>query len=280
MIGAGDAIGGPALASLIRIHLTYAWRHRRIARLGAPTRFTELVQLRKLHDRDPRWVALSDKLAVKAHISATLGSEWVIPALWSGRKLPPEMNWPIPLVVKSRHGCNQRIFVRSADPDWRAIRRKADRWVGRGYGYWLDEWVYAHIDRGLLIEPFMGPAGALPIDYKLYVFGGVVAYVQVHLDREHRHRWVVMDRNWNRMSRPDSHPNPSRPRSLPAMIEAAERLAREFDFVRVDFYEIDGRPMFGEMTFYPGSGLDPFDPVSLDAVMGAHWLAARASRVT
>jgi len=42
--------------------------------------------------------------------------------------------------------------------------------------------------------------------------------------------------------------------------------------VRVDFYEIDGHPRFGEMTFYPGSGLDPFDPPALDAMLGDRWL--------
>lgn len=58
------------------------------------------------------------------------------------------------------------------------------------------------------------------------------------------------------------------------MIVAAEALARDFDFVRVDFYEVEGQPLFGKMTFYPGSGLDRFNPVSLDQVMGDHWLRA------
>jgi len=44
----------------------------------------------------------------------------------------------------------------------------------------------------------------------------------------------------------------------------------------VDFYEVDGRPLFGEMTFYPGSGLEPFDPPELDLAMGEYWRAAEA----
>jgi len=48
-----------------------------------------------------------------------------------------------------------------------------------------------------------------------------------------------------------------------------------FDFVRTDFYEDAGRPLFGEMTFYPGSGLDPFEPDDLDLELGALWRAAR-----
>jgi TupA-like ATPgrasp len=56
------------------------------------------------------------------------------------------------------------------------------------------------------------------------------------------------------------------------MIEGAEALAHDIDFVRVDLYDLGGKPRFGEMSFYPGSGLDPFDPISLDAMLGRCWL--------
>lgn len=55
------------------------------------------------------------------------------------------------------------------------------------------------------------------------------------------------------------------------MIEGAEALGKTFDFVRVDFYDVGGVPRFGEMTFYPGSGLDPFNPPQLDELLGDHW---------
>ncbi len=64
--------------------------------------------------------------------------------------------------------------------------------------------------------------------------------------------------------------------ALKRMIVAAETLSAGSDFLRVDLYEIDGKPLFGEMTFYPGSGLDRFDPVALDTELGAHWLRALA----
>ena len=86
--------------------------------------------------------------------------------------------------------------------------------------------------------------------------------MQVHLERETRHRWIVMDRDWHRVSAPTSESDPAPPSSLSRMLAAAETLATGFDFVRVDFYEIARQPLFGEMTFYPGSGLDPFDLVT------------------
>ena len=264
-------------AALLRVHLAYLWRHGRRLSLKAPTRFTELVQRRKLFEHDQRLPLLIDKLGAKRFVAKQLGDEWITPTLWSGTLMPETPLWPYPFVVKSRHGCNQRRFVRTGTEDWTAIRRASARWMRRDYGFWLDERGYRGVTRGLIVEPFVGGGSALPIDYKLYVFHGRVAFIQVHVGREHDHRWMLFDRDWNRVSSPTADPDPSRPISLDRMMDGAENLGLGFDFVRIDFYEFADRPRFGEMTFYPGSGLDPFDPPSLDDAMGALWLGGCAA---
>ena len=256
---------------IARLHLAYGWRHRRLLSLADPKSFTELVQHRKLTNRDLRMPGLIDKVAVKAVVADLLGPQWVTPTLWQGHELPEKPPWPRPFVVKSRHGCNQRRFVRTGQEDWGEIRRAAARWVRRDYGGWLDEQGYRGIPRGILVEPFVGETGTLPIDYKFYVFHGQVRCVQVHIEREYRHRWILFDPDWHRLSRRTDDPDPAPPAALDAMIDAAQILGRGFDFVRVDFYETGGTPRFGEMTFYPGSGLDPFDPPALDAMLGRFW---------
>lgn len=86
-----------------------------------------------------------------------------------------------------------------------------------------------------------------------------------------------MDRAWRRVSAgyPDDRPAP--PASLDRIVAAAEALAQGHDFLRADFYDVGGRPLFGELTFYPGSGLYPIEPVTLDRAMGEHWRRARAA---
>ncbi len=269
-------MASPSWLARLRIRITYLARHGYLPDLDAAPTFNEMVQRRKLFDRDPRLPLLADKIAVKQWVAGQLGDHWVTPTLWQGRALPLDMVWPLPFVVKSRHGCNQRAFVRTGNEDWAAIRAAAARWMRRRYGYWLDEWLYAAVPRGILVEPFIGEGDILPVDYKLFVFAGSVVAVQVHLAREHAHRWIVLDPQWRRLSSPTADPDPPRPDSLPAMLAAAATLGRDFDCVRVDFYEVGGQPRFGEMTFYPGSGLDRFSPVSLDAWFGAHWHDARA----
>ncbi len=270
--------GGPIDRASIR--LAYLWRHGRLPRLAAPGLFTERIQHRKLHDRDPRLPLLADKLAVKAFVADRLGADWVVPTLWHGQALPSLPVWPLPIVVKSRHGCRHVRFVHDDDAiTWQRVRSAARKWMRADYGVFLNEWLYRHIPRGLLIEPFIGTGRTSPIDYKVFVFGGRAEYVQVHLDRGTRHRWIVMDRSWHRRSVPNGDPDPLPPRALPAMIEAAECLASGFDFVRVDLYATPRGPRFGEMTFYPGSGLDRFAPPSLDTAMGASWRRAEITRL-
>ena len=261
----------------LRVQTTYVWRHGRLAKLDAPQLMTEHIQRRKLSDRDPRLPLLADKLLVKAQVGAQIGASWLVPTLWCGTRLPPKAAWPVPFVVKSRHGCGH-VFVVHDEADYRTALGLSRRWMAGRYGRWLDEWLYSEIELGLLVEPFLGIGPVLPLDYKLFVFGGRVRYVQVHLDRASNHRWIVFDLEWRRVSQQIDEPDPTPPASLPQMIAAAEMLGRDFDFVRADFYEVDGRPLFGELTFYPGSGLEPLEPASLNEAMGAWWSAVRGNQ--
>ena len=227
--------------------------------------------MRKLFDRDPGLAGLTDKLAGKALAIERLGSEVVIPTVWSGTELPLLPPAPLPLIVKANHGCNQTVVVRTAS-DWARARRVAPEWLKHSYGRWLDEWHYRAARRMLLVEPIVGDPATLPIDYKIYVFHGSAQLVQVHFDRgTPDHRWVQYDRQWKRRSRADGQGDAVAPLTLDAMLAAAERLAGDHDFLRVDFYEIDGRLLFGEFCLFPGSGLDQFDPPELDLRLGALW---------
>lgn len=263
----------------LKLSLIHLWRNRYWPDLAAPRTFNELVQARKLNDRDPILPLLGDKVRAKDHVARRIGREWVIPTLWHGKRLPDAPQWPLPFVLKSSHGCCQCAFLRSGSEDWPRIRRKAQRWLRRQYGAILDEWLYGRIEPQLLIEPFVGRGGALPTDYKFFVFGGRAEFIQVDTDREHAHKRVIFDRGWRRLPVELQFPIERRdlppPASLPRMIEAAEALGRGFDFVRVDLYEVADRPLFGELSFYPGSGLDRFRPNAFDALFGDYWLEAR-----
>lgn len=260
----------PALAARY-LAVLYRARHGRWPDLARPRRFTEWVQWRKLHDRCPERAQLTDKRHAKAVAIAALGEDMVVPTLWFGRALPLEPPWPMPFLVKPNHGCGRYIIVRDA-ADWRRARALAPRWLAGRYGALLGEFQYRRAEPGLIVEPFLVTPDPLPLDYKIYVFGGRAAMIQLHEGRGTRdHRWTQFDLDWHPLSRQRSSRPP--PASLTAMLAAAERLGAGHDFLRVDFYEVDGRPLFGEFTLCPGSGFDPFDPVELDDWLGELWIA-------
>lgn len=263
----------------LKLSIIHAWRNGYWPNLQEPRTFNELVQARKLKDRSPLLPILADKARVKDYVARRLGREWVIPTLWVGKELPERPQWPLPFVLKATHASCNSAFIRTGEEDWPAIRRRAQRWLKRTYGGILDEWLYHQIEPRLIVEPFIGERGALPVDYKFFVFGGRAEFIQVDTDRERCHKRAMFDCEWRRLPAELQFPietrDVPRPRSLHRMIEAAETLSRGFDFVRIDFYEVGDRPMFGEMTFYPGSGLDRFRPFAVDKLFGEHWLRAR-----
>ena len=250
-----------------RVAITYRWRHGRWPSLDRPVRFTEWVQWRKLNDRRVDLALLTDKNHSKSIAEARLPTEYLIPTLWLGLDLPEVAPWPMPFVVKANHGCNQYIIVRTG-ADYIRARKLAPRWLAEPYGAWLDEWHYQAARRLILVEPYIG-GEQLPLDFKVYVFGGRAEIVQLHTGRGAKHRWTQFDRDWRPLSdQPIDRPPPAR---LTDLLAAAEEMARDWDFVRVDFYCEGDSLFFGEYCLYPGSGLDPFKPDALDLMLGKRW---------
>lgn len=58
------------------------------------------------------------------------------------------------------------------------------------------------------------------------------------------------------------------PDALDEMIALAEKLSVQELFVRVDFYYCNKKIYFGEMTYYPSSGLGKFIPMEWDEMIG------------
>lgn len=259
---------------LLRVRVIYWWRFGRLPQLDSPLRFTEWTQWRKLNERSNALAMLTDKLRAKDHFEAHSGEALAVPTLWSGTELPAHPPAPLPLMVKANHGCNQYLAVRTP-AEWSNARVTTRRWQSSRYGEWLDEYAYRSARPMLLVEPFLGGEGApLPIDYKVYVFGGRARMIQIHEDRAAFRRWTQFDRDWRIIGGIPSSAEP--PVHMNEMFRLAEACALGLDFLRVDFYEVDGRLWFGEYCLYPASGLDPFVPDGLDFTLGRYWTEARS----
>lgn len=267
-----------ALPPSASVTVQFLRAHRTFPNLRQPRTLNEKIQFRKLFVTDPRFSLYADKVKVKEVVADLLGPEYVIPTLWHGKRLPlvGERTWPVPFVMKSNHASGWNSFVRNeSEKDWRKLEADFDRYISTPWNPWANEPWYNDIERQVLIEPIIGDPVAGLNDYKFFTFDGKVKSIQVDLDRFTDHTRNYFDADWNLQEfgvllRRTNAVVP-KPRYLREMVAAVEKLGASFDFARIDFYELDSGPKFGEMTFSPGSGMEPFTPSRYDRVLGDFW---------
>ncbi|MGY1835790.1 ATP-grasp fold amidoligase family protein [Blastococcus sp. SYSU DS0510] len=256
--------------------LLYAEAHGRLPRMRDPRTFTEKLNWRIVHDRRPLIGQLGDKLAMKEYAARTCPGLAVPRVLWTGTDVGGLAAAELPerWVLKPNHG-TMRVHRGVGRPDVPALRRLTADWLGEPLWPERGEWVYSQARRLLLAEEFLGRPGEVLADHKFLVFGGRVRLVQVetgrltgsHSRRLYTREWVPVAAREPHVATGSVTPPPA---TLPAMLDVAETLGAAFDFVRVDLYDVDGEVWFGELTPYPGGGLDPFDP-ELDRLLGSWW---------
>jgi hypothetical protein len=262
-----------------RLTQRFLERMRHLPNFAAPVTFTEKIHWRKIFDDDPRFVGLLDKLTSKDIVREQLPWLSIPEVLWQGDD-PCQIPFDalkIPYAVKCNHGCAMNVIVRDpANADREAIIAEMTEHLAQTYGARKLERSYAHIERRVFVEALVGKDQDYdPVDYKLCVLAGRVEYIVVVAFRSTVKNTGHLDRDWRPLNivqgAIDSSLEIPPPKSLARMIEAAEALGSEFDMVRVDFYEEEGEPIFGEFTVYPRSGLLQFDPATFDGELGAHW---------
>lgn len=265
------------LSDSLYLKIRYLRRLKKWPDTKKPSSFNEKLLIYKLSNKNNNhFTRLADKIAAKEFVRARLGDAYVTPVLWSGddaAKIPFERLGHQPYIIKSAHGSAQRIKV--ADPSTlnkAEVIATANSWLGSPYGVRNREYQYWEIPRRILIEPMLSTtAGHIPKEYKIFVFGGVVRMIQVDTDGGR----AMCDRHWNQFGfgykKPRSAITPEPPECLHNMIRAAETLASDLEFARVDLYDIDGKVRFSEITFTPESGMGRFAPASADEVVGGFW---------
>ena len=124
------------------------------------------------------------------------------------------------------------------------------------FGYETVELHYTKIKPRIICEKYLETdAGILPNDYKIYCFNGEPRLILVCTERLTKTRLDFFDLDWNMLDigkeEYKSKALPKKPENLKNMIEYAKKLAEPFEFVRVDFYNDNGKVIFGELTFTP-----------------------------
>ena len=251
--------------------------------LKTPKTFSEKLQWLKLYDRRPEYTIMVDKVKAKDFVSSVLGDEYIIPTLgvWDD---PDKIDFealPDKFVLKCNHNSGLGMYICKDKDEMDVERVKAGLRQGLKHNYFLfgREWPYKDVPRRILAEQYIDPVPGmkdLP-DYKFFCFNGEPKYCQVISGRGTKMCIDFFDYEWRHQPfhEPHNYPfadiEPEKPRNLEKMWQAAARLAEGKPFSRIDFYDVADKVYFGEITFFPTSGMGGFDPDDWDTKFG-EWI--------
>lgn len=248
--------------------------------LDNPEEFNAKIQWLKIYYRPPILNQLVDKYAVRQYVEEKIGVEYLntFIALYDRASEVDFDALPDAFVLKATHGYHFNLIV----PDKSKLDRKRARYLLRKWQmknqYWRGgkEWAYKDVPARFLAEEYLNELGKIDItDYKYFCFNGEPRFVQIDQDRATDHRRAFCDLQGSRLEVEGAGYKPIEgdlhlPPNFEKMAELARTLADRFPFVRVDFYNLNGRILFGEMTFYPGDGRLEFAPDHFNKEIGSY----------
>lgn len=248
--------------------------------LTNPRTANEKIQWLKLYDATPLKTRLADKYLVREWVKEKIGEEHLIPLLgvWDSFDEIDFDELPDRFVLKANHGSGWNIIVQDKSRfDREAAKEKFDTWMETNFAFCNGlELQYLNIPPKIIAEQYMENLNQL-YDYKVWCADGKPRFLWVDIDRYTDHKRIAYSLNWERLPvqieeevpvDPNDHPKPE---CLQTMIWAAETMCKDFAQVRIDFYIVDSRLYFGEMTFTDGSGISRNLPREFDYEMGS-WI--------
>lgn len=246
--------------------------------LKNPKTFNEKLQWLKLYDRKSEYVQMVDKHLAKKYVADKIGKEYIIPTIgvWDSVEDIDFETLPEQFVLKCNHnsGMGMCICTDKTKLDTRSVINQLKKGMKQDYYKLHREWCYKDVQRKIIAEEYISSVKDGLIDYKFMCFNGRVKYCFTCTNRFSKNGLKVtfFDREWNKMPFERHYPSEKekieKPKSYEKMIELAEKLAEGIPFVRVDFYEVNEQPLFGELTFYPGAGFEEFSPPEWDRKLG------------
>lgn len=247
--------------------------------LKDPKTFNEKLQWLKLYDRKPEYTAMVDKYEAKKYVAERIGEEYIIPTLgvWDRVEDIDFESLPNEFVLKCTHDSGGLVICRDKSQlNVEEAKKKLEKSLKNNFYYSYREWPYKNVKPRIIAEEYMEDASTSELrDYKFFCFDGIAKALFIATERQKAGEEVKFDFydiNFKHLDFRQGHPNSSveikRPETFEKMRELAENLSKSIPQLRVDFYEVNGRAYFGEMTFFHHAGLMPFDPEEWDYTFG------------
>ena len=250
--------------------------------LKNPKTFNEKLQWLKLYDRKPEYTRMVDKYEAKQYVAERIGEEYIIPTLgiWDSFDEIDFDSLPNQFVLKCTHDSGGLVICTDKTKlDLEKARRRITASLQRNYFWANREWPYKNVKPRIIAEAYMQDTVTAELrDYKFFCFNGTAKLLFIATDRQtegEETKFDFFDMDFNHIDVRNGHPNadvpPAKPVCFDQMRQLAEKLSADIPQLRVDFYEVDGKVYFGELTFFHWTGLVPFEPEQWDHTFG-EWI--------
>ena len=269
----------PKLVYMLRRFL----RDFSILNVKKPRNLSDKIIQMSLQNTSEEWSILADKYAVREVVKERIGEQYLVP-LYGVYDKVEDIDYdklPNSFVLKTNNGCATNIIVKDKSKlDIVEVNKKLNKWLKYPYGALTGQIHYSKIKPRVIAEKLLEQKGEESlIDYKFYCVDGEPLCLNVAKNRKqnsHKFKLMFFDINWNEIleyvSEADGFElikDMPKPESFDLMVELVRKLARGYKFVRIDLYEIDGHPYFGEYTFTPGIMDGCYSPIFREDIFNA-----------
>lgn len=256
------------ISPVLSAKILFLFRTHKWPNLKNPKTFNEKTTWLKINDYAKNELAIlcSDKYNVRDYVKEKGCSE-ILNDLYGVYETFDSIDFnkiPNQFALKCTHGCAYNIICDDKEKfNINEAEDKVNNWMKEKYGLATTELHYTKIYPKIIIEKYLCDSnGKMPIDYKFYCINGKVNCILVCSEREDKLKLSYYNNNWERLNYEKAEWSSSveieKPKKLDKMIEYAEKLSGDFPFVRVDFYNDNGKIIFGELTFTPACCCAPY----------------------
>ncbi|WP_297420848.1 ATP-grasp fold amidoligase family protein [Clostridium sp.] len=258
------------------LYVEYLRSYKKILNLSDPKTFGEKIQWMKMNGNLERYRDFVDKFLVRSYVEKKLGKDYLV-KLYGVYNNFDEIDFeelPKKFVLKPNNSSGDIIICKNKSVlDLKKTKKQLDKWLKRDFYDYTREIQYKGIERKIICEEYLEDSPGSLKDYKIFCFDGKPEFIQVDFDRHTNHKRNFYDLNWKRIymevAYVEHKKGIDKPKEFDELIKAATKLSEGFPFVRVDLYIVQEKVYFGELTFTPGNGKDPFRPLREDLKVAA-----------
>lgn len=249
--------------------------------LDNPVGFTEKLNWYKLNGRIPLMQKCADKVSVRDYV-VSKGFADSLNEVYAVCNKVSDLDveaLPERFVIKAAHGSHMNLIVKDKSKvNWLKEKLMMATWLRQNIAWSGREWVYKAMPKRLIVEKYLEDESGELRDFKFFCFNGTTYFMQYDVGRfsgKHSRNYYDMSKKLlpiNDDLFPDATlPFPLTEEQFVRMREMAKVLSEPFQFVRVDFYLVEDKIYFGEMTYFHNGGVSWFNPPEYDRIFGDQW---------